>query len=167
MTDNISILIAQLSDKDDLVCKKARHCLEEIGRIAVPQLCELLTDKKKTTRWQAAKALVEIADPVSVHALVKALEDKVFEIRWLAAEALIKIGKPALAPVVESILLEPDRNWRWEGVWHVTRHLGQDEELRPLLLPLIEAFNAIDYRIKVPIEARRLLTRLKSYNWAH
>jgi HEAT repeat protein len=161
MSEEISALIRRLSDNDGLVRQAARLSLEDIGRPATPYLCKLLSDRREHVRWEAVKALVEIADPSSAKALVKLLEDKVFDIRWLAAEALIKVGKPALAPALKAILLTKEPDWLWEGVGHIVRDLGQGE-LEPLLSSLVAAFDDIDYRMKVPIEAGKLLAKLRS-----
>jgi len=76
MVNEISIdtLIKQLSDKDGLVREKARLTLVDIGKEATLALTKLLTDKDQQTRWEAAKALVAIADPVAIPALIKTLE---------------------------------------------------------------------------------------------
>ena len=135
--------------------------LQAIGREAVPHLCDLLKDKNKDARWEAARALVEIASPSSARSLVRALEDKVFDVRWLAATALIKMGWPSLEPAMEELLLSPEPDWMWEGVRHVVRRLAKGD-LGPMLEPLVEAFDGIDYRMKVPIEARKLLEELRA-----
>jgi HEAT repeat protein len=161
MSGEITALISRLADKDGLVRQTARLSLEDIGRAAVPYLCKLLSDKREHVRWEAVKALVEIADPASARTLVKALEDKVFDIRWLAAEALVKLGKAALVPALRAILLTTEPDWLWDGVRHVAHNLAHGD-LEELLRPLAAAFDDIDYRIKVPMEARRVLAELQS-----
>lgn len=161
MPGETAALISRLGDSDGLVRQKARLALEDMGKPAVPYLCKLLNDKKQHARWEAVKALVEIADPSSARALVKVLEDKVFDIRWLAAEALIKIGKPALAPALRAILLTSEPDWLWEGVRHVVHGLANGE-LESLLTPLATAFDDINFKLRVPIEARKALAALDS-----
>lgn len=161
MPTQISDLISKLGHKDGLVRQNARLALQAIGRDAVPQLSELLSDRRKYVRWEAAKALAEIASPSSARVLVMALEDKYFDVRWLAAVGLIKIGWPALEPALQELLLSPEPDWLWDGVRHVVRGIAKGE-IAEMLAPLIEAFDSVDYRIKVPLEAQKLLVELRA-----
>ncbi len=159
MTEDISGLITRLGHKDGLIREEARLSLVDIGQPAVTPLVKLLADKREQVRWEAINALSEIADPSSAHALVKCLEDKVFEIRWLAAQGLVKMGVEGLVPALKAILLTKKPDWLWDGVRHIVHDLAKDD-LEELLLPLKEAFDDVDYRIKVPIEARRALDKM-------
>jgi len=161
MYDRIPELIAKLGDEDGLVRQEARIALQALGKPSVPQLCWAMKSKDKHVRWEAAKALAELADPESVPWLIKALDDREFDIRWLAGIALIRIQLPALVPLLEALLLTKKHNWLWEGARHVVR--GQAKgDMAELLNPLVNAFDSIDFRIKVPLEARKLLIKLRS-----
>jgi HEAT repeat protein len=159
MPEEIATLIARLADKDGFAREAARLELVDIGRPAVPALMRLLSDKRDQERWEAVNALAEIADPSSARALVRMLEDKVFDVRWLAAEGLIRIGAEALAPVLRALIINPEPDWLWEGVRHVVHGLAKGE-LEPVLSPVTRAFDEVDYRNRVPLEARRALERL-------
>ncbi|MBN1375869.1 MAG: HEAT repeat domain-containing protein [Dehalococcoidia bacterium] len=161
MTAQISDLISKLGSKDGLVRQNARLSIQQIGRAAVPDLSELLSDKRKYVRWEAAKALAEIASPLSARVLVMALEDKDFDVRWLSAIGLIKLGWPALEPALQAILLSEEPDWLWDGVRHVVRGMAKGE-ITEMLTPLIDAFDSVDYRIKVPMEAKNLLAELRA-----
>ena len=161
MSEEISALISRLADRDGIIRQTARLTLEDIGHPATAHLVKLLSDKRDYVRWEAVKALVEITDPSSARALVKALEDEVFDIRWLAARALIKLGNVALAPALRAIILTSEPDWLWEGVRHVVHDLAKGD-LEKTLSPLVAAFDDIDYRMKVPIEARRVLAEMQS-----
>jgi hypothetical protein len=56
------------------------------------------------TRWEAAKALSEIADPLAATALVNALEDDDADIRWVASEGLTALGRDGLEPLLAALL---------------------------------------------------------------
>jgi HEAT repeat protein len=159
LAEEIAALSARLGEKDGLVRETARLALVDIGQPAVPSLIKLLADKREQVRWEAVNALSEIGDRSAARALVKCLEDKVFDVRWLAAEALIKIGTDGLVPALRAILLTPEPDWLWEGVRHIVHDLAKGN-LESLLAPLKSAFDDIDYRMKVPIEARKALDRL-------
>lgn len=161
MTAQLSDLISKLGNKDGLVRQNARLSIQQIGRAAVPDLSELLSDKRKYVRWEAARALVEIASPSSARVLVRALEDKDFDVRWLAALALIRLGWPALEPALQAILLSPEPDWLWDGVRHVVRGMAKGE-LAQMLMPLIGAFDSVDYKMNVPLESRKLLSELRA-----
>jgi HEAT repeat protein len=159
VAEEIAALIAKLGDKDGLIRETARLSIIDFGQSAVPSLVKLLGDKREQVRWEAVNALSEIADASAARALVKCLEDKVFEVRWLAAEALIKIGVEGLIPALRAILLNPEPDWLWEGVRHIVHDLAKGDLESPLA-PLKAAFDDVDYRMKVPLEARKALDRL-------
>ena len=159
VAEEIAALIAKLGDKDGLIRETARLALIDFGQSAVPALVRLLGDKREQVRWEAVNALAEIADPSAARGLVKCMEDKVFDVRWLAAEALIKTGIEGLTPALKAILLTPEPDWLWEGVRHIVHDLAKGN-LEPLLAPLRAAFDDVDYRMKVPLEARKALDRL-------
>jgi HEAT repeat protein len=162
MTEDISALVSKLTDEDGLVRQTARISLQAIGKPAVPQLCWLMNNRDKHARWEAAKALAELADPSSVPWLIKALDDRDFDVRWLAAIALIRIQIPALVPLLQTLILTKKQNWLWEGARHVVRGLSREEDFVEMLAPLVNAFDSIDFRMKVPIEARKLLIKLET-----
>jgi HEAT repeat protein len=91
--ETIDLLVVELGNKDGFVREQARLLLVYIGEPAVVPLIEALSDRRKQVRWEAAKALSDIADPASAPALVEVLKDRVFDIRWLAAVGLIAIGR--------------------------------------------------------------------------
>jgi HEAT repeat protein len=160
MSEEISQLVAKLSDKDGLVRQNARLDLQTIGKPAVPQLCWTMNSKNKHARWEAARALAELVDPSSVPWLIKALDDKEFDIRWLAGLALIRIQLPALVPLLEALLVTRKQDWLWEGARHIIRGMARGDRDN-ILTPLINAFDSIDFRMNVPIEARKLLIALR------
>ena len=63
--------------------------LGAIGKPAVPGLIECLYDPREHVRWEAAKTLSAIADPLTASALVTALEDEHEDVRWVSGEALV------------------------------------------------------------------------------
>jgi hypothetical protein len=83
----------------------------------------------------------------------------VFDVRWLAAEGLIRIGAASVVPVLRAIIVNREPDWLWEGVRHVVHDLAQGE-LEPILSPVRAAFDSVDYRIEVPLEARKALQKL-------
>jgi len=76
-------------------------------------------------RWEAAKALSQIANPASIQALLEALSDKTFEVRWMAAEGLIRIGRKAVIPLLEALVEHSDSYWLREGIHHVLHDMNR------------------------------------------
>lgn len=135
----IASLVAALADGSGAVRLKARAALVEIGNPAVPALIATLRSHDAQVRWEAAKALHDLADPSAAAALVAALEDKSFDVRWLAAEGLALIGRKALEPLFSALADHGDAVWLREGAHHMLKiaaHRGLAETVGPVLAAL-------------------------------
>jgi HEAT repeat protein len=160
----IDNLIKQLSDKDGLVREKARLTLVDIGKEATLPLTKLLTDKDKQTRWEAAKALGAITDPVAIPALIKTLEDDIFDIRWLAGEALVAIGPDCIRPLLEALSTGAKNLFLREEARHVFKYILRDNpkanELNAILKFVVDALNGSAASVEVPGVAKTALEKL-------
>ena len=155
----LSSLMSKLGNKDGLKRERARLALVFIGQPAVVSLVKALSDHRKDVRWEAAKALGDIADPAAAPAMVAALQDRVFDIRWLAAEGLIAMGREAIVPLVKALIENSNSVWLREGAHHILHDLAEndlDETVQPVLAAL-ESFNP---EVEVPIAAKIALDRL-------
>ena len=149
--DRISSLAANLASPDPLVRMKSREALVAIGKarkhmvasrkLTVPSLIQLLSHRKPHVRWEAAKALVSIADPIAAFALVDALDDRDGDVRWLAAEGLAALGRDALHPLLAALLERAGSLWMLEGAHHVCHTLVKRKRLGPILRPLLAALS--------------------------
>lgn len=139
----IETLVAQLAAPGYSERRKAREALAAIGRPGAPAVAQALNSPDEEVRWEAARTLVDIADPDSVPALLDALIDENPGVRWLAAEALSAIGEPALAPLLRRLLQRSESPWLREGAHHVFRSLRGGPAHR-LLLPVIAALERQD-----------------------
>jgi HEAT repeat protein len=155
----IGALIADLGVKDGMVRERARQSLVAIGGPAVAPLIEALADRNEQMRWEAAKALCQIADPASAPALVTILEDEVFDVRWLAAEGLIALGRGALVPLLQALMEHPDSLWLREGAHHVLHELSGGD-LKEVLRPLLAALEDVEPSVEVPLAAESALDAL-------
>jgi hypothetical protein len=171
----IDELVSKLAVKSGEARENARSRLATIGRPAVPALTEALKQRDKLIRWEAAKTLGEIRDPVAAPALVKALRDRVFEIRWLAAEGLIAMGREALPPLLNELIKYPDYPWLQQGAHHVISHFAasdiyiphhefthpkQNTSLKELLQPLVSALEGAEPSLEAPRAASKVLDEL-------
>jgi HEAT repeat protein len=163
--DRIEVLIKQLDDKNGQVREKARLALVDIGHEATKPLTELLTSKSKQKRWEAAKALVSIADPAAIPALINTLEDNVFDIRWLAGEALVAIGPICLPQLLEALQERIKESFLIEGARHVIKYIirdrPNDRELKEMLKPVVSALEGPVPRLETPGAAQTLLIKMK------
>ncbi len=165
-------LIKTLSSRKDKAREGARHSLVAMGKAAVPSLIEALNKRNTLTRWEAAKALSEIADPETAPVLVEALEDQEFDVRWLAAEGLIKMNMKGLKPLLEALEHHGDSAFLLEGAHHVFHDLAKGG-LRKSLAPVLAALEALEpgeavpwaalheSAVEVPLAARQALEMLE------
>jgi HEAT repeat protein len=159
----IKSVIANLRSRDGIVRHKAREALTLIGKQAVRHLIPLLKDPEDDVRWEAAKALTEIADARGASGLVGTLEDHNFGVRWLAAEGLIAIRRAALPPLVEALTKHSDSAWLREGAHHVLHDLAyKDPEVKDFVAPVITALEGIEPEIGVMEPAYAALEKLKA-----
>lgn len=156
----ITSLIAGIGSGDDAVREHARAKLVDIGAAAVPALIDALTQGAQYGRWEAAKALSEIADPRAANALVGALEDEDGSVRWIAAEGLIRIGAPSAVPILEGLVVHSESAWLREGAHHVLGAIGRGS-LSDILKPVRDRLDGVNPRIGVMTVAASALRQLK------
>jgi HEAT repeat protein len=152
--------IADLRSRDGMVRQKARKTLTTIGKRAVLPLLPLLNDPDDHVRWEAAKALADIADPGASSGLVTSLQDENGDVRWLAAEGLIAIGRDALVPLLETLIERSDSVWLRGGAHHVLHDMAKGE-LGDLLTPVVAALDGVDPEIGVRGPASKALEGLR------
>ena len=157
----ISRLAQALGGGTDVTPWNARQQLEAIGPPAVPALVDALQDDDSDTRWEAAKALITIADPRSATPLIVALDDDNGSVRWLAAEGLSRIGTPALSPLLHALIEHSGSAWLREGAHHVIK-ANMTDDLAPVLRPVLTALAHPDPEIAVMPAASRALATIES-----
>jgi HEAT repeat protein len=155
-------LVRSLANRDATSREKARKSLVAIGRRAVPSLIPLLSHRKPHVRWEAAKTLCGIADPLSAFALVGALDDRNGDVRWLAAEGLVALGQDGLQPLLAAMLERVQSRWFREGAHHVCQTLAGKRKLGPILRPVLAALNEPEPAVAAPAAAYAALARLRA-----
>jgi len=155
----IGALVADLASDDGSVRESARLSLVGVGGRAVAALIDALGDPHRQVRWEAAKALEQIASPEAAPALVGALEDKEFSVRWLAAEGLIALESKGLVPLLRALIERSDSVWLREGAHHVLHDLHNlgGRRLRGVLKPLLAALEDLEPALEVPPAAKTVL----------
>lgn len=154
--DAIIPLILKLKSKNGLIRKWSRKKLVSIGAPAVSQLAELINEPAAQSRWEAVKALGQIADPNSVPLFITLLDDMDEEVRWLAAEGLIAIGTQAIKPLLQELIKNPKSAFLRRGAHHCFSALSELEESLHFG-DLLSALDAQDAELSTPDAAEKVL----------
>ncbi len=156
----IALLVDQLAHEDSTHRQEARNKLALMGGPAVPALMESLYDPRDHVRWEAAKTLEMIADPLTAPALVATLDDENKDVRWVAGEALAALGDAALAPVLFALIRRASSYGFCKGAHHVLHELARKERRRALIAPVLEGLESIEPGVSAPPAA---LTALETW----
>ncbi|MBI5878923.1 MAG: HEAT repeat domain-containing protein [Chloroflexi bacterium] len=155
-----SHLVDRLYDDDGMVRAKARETIIKLGKPLTPRLIALLSEPGDQVRWEAAKALAEIADPAAAPALVGALVDRSFGVRWLAATGLIVLGRDGLIPLLRALMADSSSVILRHSAHRVIFDLVGREQLVPILAPVLEALESAEPAVSVPLAAHTALEQL-------
>jgi nucleotide-binding universal stress UspA family protein len=157
--ETVTSLVGDLASEDGIVRMKARRSLVAMGGQAVGPLVEALRSKNDWVRWEAAKALGQIADPAATQALLAALRDEEFDVRWLAAEGLIHIGSKVVKPLLRALIEYSDSLWMREGAHHVLHDLPLSN-IKQTLKPVLSALEDVEPSLEVATTAETALNIL-------
>lgn len=153
--------LAQQLDSDDTSQRQnARRLLVDRADQALPVLIKALKNKKHWTRWEAAKALAQIADSSAADALLAALRDREYDVRWLAAEGLISIGTASLIPLLQELIDKPDSSLLKEGAHHILHDmdLGEFKEIMEPVKASLEGAS----QLEPAVIAEQVLKQMKN-----
>jgi HEAT repeat protein len=150
-------LMADLGNKDAGKRMHARAALVQLGSAAVPALLNALDAPQQHARWEAAKALAEIADPAAAQGLADALGDEDEDVRWVVAEALIALGREATKPLLSKLAESELPDGLYRGAHHVLHDLARHGDLDPVLAPVLRALEHSEPAVTVPPAAEEAL----------
>jgi hypothetical protein len=153
--------MADLTSPKPAMRMNARDALVVIGKPVVPSLIRLLSHRMPHARWEAAKTLCGIADPVAASAMVSALDDRDCDVRWLAAEGLAALGRDGLSPLLTALIGRAEPCCMYEGAQHICHALVKRKRLGPILQPLLAALKESEPELAVPPAAYTALMRLR------
>ena len=162
--EELQKLLEDLGDKNDVKRKNARKALVKKGEESIDFLIELLSHPKHIYRWEAVKALEEMADPDTVSILIQTMEDDKSDVRWIAAKALINIGMPAVKPLLRTLIEKSDSVFILEGAHHVFYDM-REKEILPTDFPAAKFLSALknpEWVDSVKPLAYEILDKLKS-----
>jgi len=159
-------LVEELFSTDGMERHEARVQLEKKGTKVTPLLIGTLKADNTDVRWEAAKALIAIKDPLAANALTESMMDEDYEVRWLAAEALIELGEEAVIPILRKLLGHYDSLYLRKGAHHVLNELKSkrrlDDEIAEVLGELGEfsEFDDVITSEPYPLIAKNVLESL-------
>ncbi len=137
----------------------ARNCLISIGKPAIAALSGVLADPNQQLRWEAARVLSAIHDPMAAPGLVRALGDGSFDVRWSAAEGLIALGNDAVKPLLLGLLDHDNLPCLTEGAHHVLHQLAKEKSCG-FVKPVLDALDDELPGISVPMAVNGVLRML-------
>ncbi len=150
----------QLASSDPVVRENSRQKLIENAGVDVTRaLVAALIDTRSHVRWEAAKALQAIADPITAAALMNALDDEDEDVRWVAAEALIALRAPGLMEVLSG-LIKRARSTAFCTSAHHVLHGFRDGRHAAIVAPVLEALEHSEPGVTAPTAAYRALVTL-------
>ncbi len=159
--DRIAELVTALASPNGLIRKRARESLVEMGTSAVPAVTDALSSPDWRVRWEAAKALGEVAHPAAMDALIAAMEDERPGVRWVAAEGVIALGHRAVVPLLRALLGKADSAYFRLAAHHVLRAL-EGRGMDPYIQPVLKALDSVEPSITVPPAAEDALDLARS-----
>ena len=155
-------LIEELECNDPVQREVARHVLVRLGtpEVTVALVGELL-DPRQHVRWEAAKALGGLRDPVSAPALLEALDDNDGDVRWVAAEGLIALGRVGLLAALHGLTKHAHSPAFRKSAHHVLHVLLRQGDSPGTIAPVLAALEQPDAAIAAPPIAFHALMALK------
>ncbi|MHC5108929.1 MAG: HEAT repeat domain-containing protein [Planctomycetota bacterium] len=149
--EKIDQLVAELNSKDGVKRSAARNALVQMGPATIPALLIALREgEHKRVRWEAAKSLVDIADPEAADGLIGALEDVDSDVRWVAGDALVALGRDGVKPLLKTLMGADVPGNVYKGAHHVLHELVKQDDLAGPLRPVLEAIDHWDPHVAVP-----------------
>jgi len=160
--EKTEILIGNLGSGDAMVRKRTREQLVERGGLEVTRaLVGELVDPRQHVRWEAAKALAAIADPVAAPALMDALEDRDEDVRWVAGEGLIALGTVGLTTVLSGLTKRAESLNYCQAAHHVLHDLKSHVHTE-VIIPVLQSLETPEPAVTAPAAALSALMALKT-----
>jgi len=100
--ERVQALLRQFAGTDQ-AREKAHQQLLRIGKSAVQPLVGELKNPNRWVRWEAVRALQQVADPSTANALADSLEDIDFDVRWVAAQTLAALQHDGLIALLRNL----------------------------------------------------------------
>jgi hypothetical protein len=157
----ISQWISQLAHNDPALRPSIRDELVRLNGHEVTQaLVAELNHPQAQVRWEAAKSLLALADPIAAPGLLHTLEDEDPDVRWVSAEGLVALGETGLITVLSG-LTRRARSPEFCMCAHQVRHDLKKKFHADVISPVLVALEGAEPALSAPVAAYTALTRLK------
>jgi 6-phosphogluconolactonase len=151
-------LIEQLAGTDAVTRERSRNQLvQRKTPDVIRALLQAVIDPRTHVRWEAAKALQAIADPVAASALMHAMEDENADVRWVAAEGLIALKEVGLRTVLSGLITRAGSIEFRESAHHV---LHESNGFAGVVAPVMKALGQSEPEVAAPVAAYQALVAL-------
>lgn len=157
---SVEALAEALRSKNVAERAKTREKLVALRHVAVIPLLHRLSDPDEHVRWEAAKALAEIADPSAADGLAEALNDESAGVRWNAGEGLIAIGWDGAKQVLVTLLRKSDSTSLCTAAHHVLSHFARHKS-GEFLTQVLERLEGVEPAVSVPLAALTALGHMR------
>ena len=156
-------LLEQLASEDGMLRQHARESLVEAKSNEVTHaLIAELIDPRKRVRWEAAKALSEIGDPVAALSLVHTMDDEEADVAWVAAEGVAAMGRPGLLAVLSGLTRKSRSGSFYKAAHHSLQELRKHGQEVSTVEPVIEALEGIEPSLSASVAAYKALQTLRT-----
>ena len=160
----INALVSKLSSSDGIVAQKAREDLITAGTAGnhdvTRALIVALDDLRQPTRWEAAKGLVAIGDPIAAPALTHHLHDEDGDVRWLAAEGVAELGEPALKATLNAAIRHSHDADFCKAALHAFKEFQRHGTHADKLDEVMKACEMSEPGVHVPVAALKVLEQI-------
>ena len=162
MTQNdIQHLILQLRTEDPVIRQSAREQLVARGGADVVRaLVAETVSLDQQTRWEAAKALATIADPVAAPALMHALDDDDRDVQWVAGQGLVAMKGEGLSVVLSGLIRRATSLDFCKAAHHVLHDLRERGFDTDVVTPVLDALDSPEPQVTAPPAALAALQKL-------
>lgn len=161
-TPSLQELVASLASEDPVARQKAREKLVSTGGHDVTRaLLGKLVDPRQHVRWEAAKALTAIADPIAAPALMHSLEDDDEDVRWVAGEGLIALGKDGLLTALNGLTKRATSLDYCKAAHHVLHDL-RERGYADVVAPVLKALESSEPEATAPPAAYEALMAVQT-----
>ncbi|OYP34542.1 HEAT repeat domain-containing protein [Rhodopirellula sp. MGV] len=160
---NTSLLLKQLESQDGVQRTRAR---EKLVAISGPDITRALIGKlispRAQVRWEAAKCLLSISDPIAAIPLVHAMDDEDENIRWIASEGVAQLGESGLMALLSGLTRQAPSSVFCRAAHHALRDLEKSGVHREVVRHVIQAIEGFEPTLSTPIAAYKALRSLQT-----
>ena len=154
--------IEQLASDDGVVREKARKVLvANKGNEVVRALIAELVDPRQRVRWEAAKALSQIGDPVAALPLVHVMDDEDHDVAWIAAEGVAGMGEPGLLAVLSGLTRSSRSATFCKHAHHALKQMRRQGTHHALVETVMVALEGMEPTLTAPVVAYQALQQLR------